>query len=93
MIARSHEENKAKTDLEKMLMTYDDESLLMAKALLYYGRNDKPSAFKNELDRLRSRKAPKEEIVGTIMGKLPAFKVYIESALRKFKVEGLIGRG
>lgn len=89
VIARAFDENRPEKDLEKILVAHDHESLLLAEALLYYGRDNQQCAFQEKLDYLRGLNDSKTELVRTIMEKRSAFRRYVGSALEKLETEGL----
>jgi hypothetical protein len=81
-------ENVRRTELRTRLLSFDDESLLKAEALYYYGR-DRDGTFREKLDDLRRRGEPKEWIVSTLLEKLPAWEMCFAHAQADLRKEGL----
>ena len=81
-------ENVRESELRTRLMLFDDESLLKAEALYYYGR-DGDLTFRKKLDDLRRRGEPKEWIVSTLLEKLPAWEMCFEHAQDRLQKAGL----
>jgi hypothetical protein len=81
-------ENVRRTELRTRLLSFDDESLLQAEALYYYGR-DRDLPFRQKLDYLRRLDEPKEQIVSTLLEKLPACARCFAQAEADLRQEGL----
>jgi hypothetical protein len=88
-IRRIFDENIYEKELEKRLMTYDYDALLKTEALIYYGRDIGSTKYKGKLHYFSKMAEPKEEIVRTILEKVPACKRYIVAAIQKLQHEGL----
>jgi hypothetical protein len=69
-------------------MGFDQESLLWAEALFFYGR-DRDARFSEKLRDLRSRAETKSKIVEIILNKIPAWTDSICEAISRLKKEGL----
>jgi hypothetical protein len=87
-LTRLPPENVRNTELRTHLLSFDDESLLGAEALMYYGR-DRDVTFREKLAYLRRLDEPKDWIVGTLLEKLPACARYFAQAMADLPREGL----
>jgi hypothetical protein len=81
-------ENVRSTELRNQLLSFDDESLLRAEAVLYFGR-DRDVSFGDKLAYLRSFKEAKEVIVSTLLEKVPVCARYFAQAMADLPREGL----
>ncbi len=88
-IERTFAKNAHEDRLEQRLMAFDDESLLKAETLMYYGRDRERCTFREKLNYLRSRRDSRHEIVRTIMEKIPACGEYLVVGQSKLRREGL----
>jgi hypothetical protein len=84
-LERAFEENSHDEELQQRLLGFDEESLLKAEALMYYGRDRDDCTYREKLDYFRGRRDSKAEIVRTIIEKIPACRGYFEEAERKLR--------
>jgi hypothetical protein len=87
-LAQMLPENVRRTQLRTRLMSFDDETLLKAEALYYYGR-DGDSSFRKKLAFLRRLGESKEQIVSTLLEKWPAWEMCFANAEDRLRKAGL----
>ena len=80
MSAGDGEENVHETALESQLMSFDDESLLKALALVYYGQEHPKRKFEPMLYHFRKREMSKSELVQKLMEKVRSCPRYFAAA-------------
>lgn len=88
-IKHMYEKREALGELKKELHKQDYVDLLKIETLLYFGRDDEPKTFAGNYDYLVNMNESKEDIIRTILEKLPAFHDYISDAIKKLEKEGL----
>jgi hypothetical protein len=87
-IAGAFPENARRRELEAKLMEFDEESLLKAEALFYFGR-DRDGPFAQKLAFLRKLDEPKVRVVRTLLDKLYVCGQYFALAQAELQKQGL----